>query len=69
VKSDNGVNPDLNMEQHAYSSFNPVRNIAAQSLMCITQFNMLSEDSERNDSALIRVKAVAWFFLLPVYPG
>jgi len=37
--------------------------------MCITQFNMLSEDSERNDSALIRVKAVAWFFLLPVYPG
>ena len=34
----------------------PLVNIAAQSSMCITRFNMLSEDSERDESALIRVK-------------
>lgn len=37
--------------------------------MCIAQFNMLSEDSERDKSALIRVKDGDLVFLLPVYPG
>ncbi len=37
--------------------------------MCTTQFNMLSEDSERDESALIRVKDGGLVFLLPVYPG
>jgi hypothetical protein len=50
------VNPDLIMEDHAFSSFNPVGNIAAQSSMCIAQFSLLSAKSERDQSTLIRAK-------------
>jgi hypothetical protein len=50
------VDPDLIMEDHAYSQSKPVRNVAAHLSTRIAEFSMVSEESERDQSAVIRVK-------------